>query len=294
MKICPLPITTCKRKNEAPPPPLPKWTQCYSETTPAPWINEKEGEFPYQLMKMDGIRFLRVSCPSILTALKIEGDRFSIHSTAMTEDSFSVMLIITLICLFTRYGVVKIRSLSSHNNAASFTKGLNNLGADEGSTFCDLVIRYHLVKKLSSDENVRNEKKVPNQLESTKIRRKCPKSDESVPKQTRASEIGRKLSKTDRKNRNRKEAYTCKTVRIISNESFRNRIFCCVKSERYVSLIHISHLSMLLLFSVQPSLWILGRFFDQFYREEIIFVSISFLILKCLNCNQLPASLCAS
>lgn len=40
-----------------PPPPLPKWTQCYSETTPAPWINEKEGEFPYQLMKMDGIRF---------------------------------------------------------------------------------------------------------------------------------------------------------------------------------------------------------------------------------------------
>ena len=142
-----------------PRPPLPKWTQCYSETTPAPWINEKEGEFPYQLMKMDGIRFLRVSCPSILTALKIEGDRFSIHSTAMTEDSFSVMLIITLICLFTRYGVIKIQSLSSHNNAASFTKGLNNLGADEGSTFCDLVIRYHLVKKLSSDENVRNEKK---------------------------------------------------------------------------------------------------------------------------------------
>lgn len=156
-------------------------------------------------MKMDGIRFLRVSCPSILTALKIEGDRFSIHSTAMTEDSFSVMLIITLICLFTRYEVVKIQSLSSHNNAASFTKGLNNLGADEGSTFCDLVIRYHLVKKLSSDENVRNEKKVPNQLESTKIRRKCPKSDESVRKQTRASEIGRKLSKTDGKVRNRKE-----------------------------------------------------------------------------------------
>ena len=181
---------------------------------------------------MDGIRFLRVSCPSILTALKIEGDRFSIHSTAMPEDSFSVMLIITLICLFTRYGVVKIQSLSSHNNAASFTKGLNNLGTDEGSTFCDLVIRYHLVKKLSSDENVRNEKKVPNQLESTKIRRKCPKSDESVRKQTRASEIGRKLSKTDGKVRNRKEAYTCKTVWIISNESFRNRIFCCVKSER--------------------------------------------------------------
>ena len=77
----------------------------------------------------------------------------------MTEDSFSLMLIITLICLFTRYGVVKIQSLSSHNNAASFTKGFNNLGADEGSTFCDLVIRYHLVKKLSSDENVRNEKK---------------------------------------------------------------------------------------------------------------------------------------
>ena len=137
-------------------------------------------------------------------------------------------------------------------------------------------------------------RKVPNQLESTKIRRKCPKSDESVRKQTRASEIGRKLSKTDGKVRNRKEAYTCKTVRIISNESFRNRIFCCVKSERYVSLIHISLLSMLLLSSVQPSLWILGRFFDQFYREEIIFVSISFLILKCLNCNQLPASLCAS
>ena len=50
---------------------------------------------------------------------------------------------------------------------------------------------------------------------------------------------------------------------------------------------------MLLLFSVQPSLWILGRYFDQFYREEIIFVSISFLILKCLNCDQLPASGCA-
>ena len=58
MKVCPLPITTCKCKNEAPPPPpLPKWTQCYSETTPAPWINEKEGEFPYQLMKMDGKGF---------------------------------------------------------------------------------------------------------------------------------------------------------------------------------------------------------------------------------------------
>ena len=238
---------------------------------------------------MDGIRFLRVSCPSILTALKIEGDRFSLHSTAMTGDSFSVMLIITLICLFTRYGVVNIQSLSSHNNVASFTKGLNNLGADEGSTFCDLVIRYHLVKKLSSHENVRNEKKVPNQLEATKIRRTKvsenrrgrPKSDESFRKPTERSAIGKR-----RTHAKPFELYRTKASGIGYSAVW--------NQNDYVPLIHISLLSMLLLFSVQPSLWILGRYFDQFYREEIIFVSISFLILKCLNCNQLPASLCVS
>lgn len=243
---------------------------------------------------MDGIRFLRVSCPSILTALKIEGDRFSIHSTAMTEDSFSVMLIITLICLFTRYGVVKIQSLSSHNNAASFTKGLNNLGADEGSTFCDLVIRYHLVKKLSSDENVRNEKKfltsesrqksvgsVQNRTKVSENRRGRPKSDESFRKPTERSAIGKR-----RTHAKPFELYRTKASGIGYSAVW--------NQNDYVSLIHISLLSMLLLFSVQPSLWILRRYFDQFYREEIIFVSISFLILKCLNCNQLPASLCAS
>lgn len=157
MKVCPLPITTWKCKNEAPPPPHPFLNGLRNYACAMDQWERRRISLP---IDEDGrYKVLRVSCPSILTALKIEGDRFSIHSTAMTEDSFSLMLIITLICLFTRYGVVKIQSLSSHNNAASFTKGFNNLGADEGSTFCDLVIRYHLVKKLSSDENVRNEKK---------------------------------------------------------------------------------------------------------------------------------------
>lgn len=86
--------------------------------------------------------------------LKIEGDWFLIYLMVMMEDLLLVMFIIIFICLFIRYGVVKIWFLFFYNNVVSFMKGLNNFGVDEGSIFCDFVIRYYLVKKFFFDENV--------------------------------------------------------------------------------------------------------------------------------------------